>query len=75
MLVKMAFFQAAHPDSHPDPDPNPHPKPNPKQAATRRVRSVCTQRYLVLELRLLTRLYGIDDAPDCPPDTSLPPGA
>ena len=43
--------------------------------ATRRVRSVCTQRYLVLELRLLTRLYGIDDAPECPPDTSLPPGA
>ena len=44
-------------------------------AATRRARSVCTQRYLVLELRLLTKLYGMDDAPECPPDTSLPPGA
>ena len=29
----------------------------------------------MLELRLLTRLYGIDDAPECPPDTSLPPAA
>ena len=38
-------------------------------AATRRARSVCTQRYLV------TKLYGMDDAPECPPDTSLPPGA
>jgi len=36
------------------------------------VRSVCTQRYLVRELRLRTKLYGLDDAP---PDTFLPPGA
>ena len=41
-------------------------------AASRRVRSVCTQLYLVRELRMLTKLHGLEEAP---PDTFLPPGA